>query len=74
MRSHAVNGFQMFRVHQKSREFIAVLVEPEEHADSHIVDAALHRAVHGLGVVAIVVLRAGRVQRLIALLVVGLLE
>ena len=60
MGTHTVHGFQMFRMHQKTGELVAILVESEEHADSHIVDSALHRAVHRLGVVAIVVLRAGR--------------
>ena len=61
-------------VHQKPRELVAVSVEPEQDAQPHVVDAAVHRPVHRLGVVVVVVLGARGVQLEVALLVVGLLE
>ena len=64
----------MLGVHQESCEFIAILVQTEEYTKAHIVDAALHGAVMSLGVVGIVMLGAGGMELLIALLVVGLLE
>ena len=64
----------MLRVHQQRGEFIAVQFQPIEHAQAHVVDAALHGAVHGLGVISVVVLRAHGMQRFIALFVVRFLE
>ena len=64
----------MLGVHQEPRKFVFVQFEPEQHAQPHVVDAALHGAIHCLRVVGVVVLRPGRVQALVTLLVVGLLE
>ena len=64
----------MLRMHDKSREFIFVKLQPEQHAEPDIVDAALHRAVHRLGMIIVIMLRSGRVQPLITLLMIGLLE
>ena len=74
MRSHTVHCLQVLRVHEKSCKFIAIFVEAEEHADSHIVDSAFHGSVHRFRVITIVMLRSGRVKLLIGFLVVGLLE
>ena len=74
MGADAVDGFQVFGVHQQARELIAVPLQSKQYAQAHIVDAALHGPVHGFRVVVIVVLGAGGVQLLIALLVVRLLE
>ena len=74
VRSDAVHGFQMLRMHQKSGKFIAVHLQSEQHAESDIINAALHRTVHCLRVVRVIMLRSGRMQVLIALLVVGLLK
>ncbi len=64
----------MLRVHKQPGKFIAVLVKAEENADSHVVNAALHGAVHGLGVIVVIMFRPCGVERQVALLVVGLLE
>ena len=64
----------MFRMHQQSGKFIAVKLQPEEHAEPHVVDAALHCAIHRLGVIAVIVLRPCRMKLLIRFLVIGLLE
>ena len=64
----------MLGVHEKPGKLVAVQLQAEEHPQAHVVDAALHGPVHGLGVVAVVALGAGGVQVLVALLVVGLLE
>ncbi len=61
-------------MHQQPDEIVAVEVQPEENAAADVVDAARHRAVHRLGVVGVVMFRAGRMQLLVGLLVVGLLE
>ena len=74
VRADAVRRLQMLGVHQEPRKLVFVQFEPEQHAQPHVVDAALHGAVHRLGVVGVVVLRPGRVQALVALPVIGLLE
>ena len=74
VRADAVHGFQMLGVHQQAGKLILVALEAEQHAETHIVDAALHCAVHRLGVIGIVVLGADRMQFEIALLVVGFLK
>ena len=63
----AVHRLEVFRVHQQPRKFVWVALQPEQHAQPHIVDAALHGAVHRLGVIIVVVLGAGGVQLQIAL-------
>ena len=47
---------------------------PNRTPKSYIVDAALHSAVHCLGVIVVVVLWSGRMKLQIAFFVVGLLE
>ena len=64
----------MLGVHQQAGKLILVALETEQHAETYIVDAALHCTVHRLSVIRIVVLGADRMQLEIALLVVGLLE
>ena len=74
MRAHAEHGFQMLRMHEKAGELVAVQLQPEQHAAAHIVDAALHGPVHGLGVVIVIMLRSRGMQFFIAFFVVSLLE
>ena len=74
MRADAERGLEVFGVHEEGGEFVAVAFEAEEYAESDVVDAALHGAVHGLGVVGVVVLGTGGMELLVAFLVVGLLE
>ena len=74
MRSYAVNCLQMLCVHEQSHQLIGIVFQPEQHAQPHIVYAALHGAVHRLGVVGVVMLRARGMQLFVAFLVVGLLE
>ena len=61
-------------MHQKAGKFVFVSLKAKEDAETDIVDAALHGAVVGLGVVGVVMLGTGGVQLFVALLVVGLLE
>ena len=70
----AVDGFQMFGVHQQAGEFVAIELKPEEHAQANVVDAAFHGAVHRFGVPCVVVLWPGWMELLVAFLVVGFLE
>ena len=74
VRAHAVHGLQVLRVHDEPGELVLVQLQAEQHAQTHVVDAALHRAVHRLSVVVVVVLGAGGMQLQIALLVIRLLE
>ena len=74
VRTDALRRLQVLRMHEESDEIVTVEVETEQHAASDIVDSALHRAVHRLGVVGVVVFRTGRVQLLVRLFVVGLLK
>ena len=74
MRTYSENCFQMFRVHQKTCQFIAVFVQTEENADANIINAALHRPVHSGCVIVIVMFWSGRVQLQITFLVVSFLK
>ena len=74
VRAHAVHRLQVLGVHEQAGKLVLILLQAEEDAQAHVVDAAGHGAVHGLGVVVVVVLGAGGVQLQVALLVVGLLE
>ena len=74
MRPYAEHRLQMLGVHQQAGEFVFVHLQPEQHAQPHIVNAALHGAIHRLGVVVVVVLGSGGVQLQIALLVISFLE
>ena len=69
-----MHGLQVLRVHDEARELVAIALEPEQHAQAHVVDATLHRAIHRLGVPVVVAFRPRRVQTLVALLVVRFLE
>ena len=70
----AMDGLQVLRVHQQARELVFIQLQPEQHAQAHVVDAALHGPVVGLGVVGVIVLRPRGMQLQIALLVIGFLE
>ena len=74
VRADAVNGFEVLRVHHQAREFILIALQPEQNAQPHVVDAAVHGAVHRLGVVVVIVLRPRGVKLQVAFLVVGLLK
>ena len=72
--ANALDRFQMLGVHEQAGKLILVPLQPEQHAQAHVVDAALHGPVHGLGVIGVVVLGSGGMQGLVGLLVIGLLE
>ena len=74
VRSHAVNRLQMLGMHEQTGKLVAVELQAKEHAQADVINAALHGAVHRLGVVGVVVLGSRGMQRFIALFVVGLLE
>ena len=74
MRSAAESVLQVLCMHQDADEIIFVKVQAEKHSASHVIDAALHGSVHGLRVVCVIALRAGRMQILVGFLVVCLLE
>ena len=64
----------MFRVHKQPSKFVIVTLKPVKHAQTYVVNAALHGSVHRFGVIVVVVLGPRRVQLLVTLFVVGLLE
>ena len=74
VRADAEGRFQMFRVHEQGGEFVAIALQAEEDAEADVVDAAFHGAVHRFRVVAVVVLRAARMEDFVAFLMIGLLE
>ena len=74
MRSDAVNGLKVLGVHQQACKLVLIALQPEKHAQPHIVYAALHGAVHSLGVVVIIMLRSRWMKLKIAGFVVCLLE
>lgn len=61
-------------MHEKADEVVAVKVEPEKNAETHVVDARFHGAVVGFGVVGVVGLRSLRMKLGVGGLVVGFLE
>lgn len=67
-------GFEVLGVHEQSREIVPVGVQTEQYTDAYVVDAAFHRAVHRFGVVGVVALRTGGVERFVSGFVVGLLK
>ena len=74
VRTDALRRLQVLRMHEESDEIVTVEVETEQHAASDVVDSTLHRAVHRLGVIRVIVLGSGRMQLLVRLFIVGLLE
>ena len=72
--AHAEDGLQVLGVHEQPGKLIPVELQTEEDAQAHVVDAALHGPVMGLGVVGVVALGSGGVEVFVGLLVVGLLE
>ena len=74
MGADAEAGFEVLGVHEQSREIVPVGVQTEQYTDAYVVDAAFHRAVHRFGVVGVVALRTGGVERFVSGFVVGLLK
>ena len=69
-----MNCLKVFCMHEKSGEFITVLIESEENAEADVIDAAFHRSVHSLCVVSVIVLGSCRMKDLIRLFVICFLE
>ena len=69
-----MNSLEVLCVHEKSCELVAIKLKSEEYAQAYVVNAALHSAIHRLGVVIVVVLRACGMKLLVALFIVCLLE
>ena len=51
-----MNGFQMLRMHQQAGKLIPIAFQPEQDAQTDVIDSALHGAVHCLGVVIVIML------------------
>ena len=64
----------MLGMHQQAHEIIAVGRQAVKYADAHVVTATQLGAVHSLGVIAVVAFGSRRVQRLVVLTVISLLE
>ena len=74
VRADAELGLQVLGMHEQADEVIAVGCQAIKHADAHVVAAAQLGTIHGLGVIAVVALRARGMQCLVVLAVVGFLE
>ena len=74
MRTDPFIRFKMFRMHEKSAKFVFVQLQTEQHAESHIVDTALHGAVHSFGMIIIIMLGSGRMKLFIAFFMIGFLK
>ncbi len=74
MGPYAAESFQMLRMHQQADKIIAIHLQAEQHTDSHIVNPALHRPVHGLCMIGIVMFRPGRMKDSVIFFIVCLLE
>ena len=64
----------MLRVHKQTCKLVLIKLKSEENAETYIVYAALHGAVHSLCVVCVVVLGACGMKLLVGFLMVCLLE
>ena len=65
---------QMLGMHQKAGQLVAVTLQTKQYAQADIINAALHRSVHCLRMVSVIVLRSARMQVLIAFLMICFLE
>ena len=74
MRTYSVNSFKMLCMHKKSCKFITIFIKPEKHTDTDIINTALHRSVHGLGMIIIIVLRPRWMKLFIIFLMIGFLK
>ncbi|MPM41931.1 hypothetical protein SDC9_88591 [bioreactor metagenome] len=74
MGTDSLVSLEVLGVHQQADEVVTVEVEPEEHTQSDIVDAAFHSTVHRLGVPGVIVLGTGRMKLFIGLPVIGFLK
>ena len=74
MRTYAVYCLQMLGMHQKAGQLVAITLQTEQYTQAYIINAALHRSVHRLRMVSVIVLRSARMQVLIAFLMIGFLE
>ena len=64
----------MLRVHQKPDEIIAVQVQPKQYTASDVIDSAVHGTIHRFGMICVIVLRPGRMEFFVSLLVIGFLK
>ena len=64
----------MFGVHEQTDEIVTVQGQAEKDPKAHVVNAALHGAVHGFCVVGVIALRSFRMQELVLFLVVRFLK
>ena len=60
--AYPVDSLQMLRMHEKPCKFVFIKFQTEEHTEPHVVDTALHSAVHCLGMVIVIVFRPGGMQ------------
>ena len=74
MRTYAMHCLKMLGMHQKAGQLVAVTLQTKQYAQADIINAALHRSVHCLRMVSVIVLRSARMQVLIAFLMIGFLE
>ena len=74
MRSYAPISLHMLCVHNNSGKIIAIIVQSEQYANSHIINTGLSCSIHSLCMISVIALWSCRVQILIRLLVVGFLE
>ena len=74
MGAYPETGLQVLGMHELADQFVAVVVQAVEDAAADVVAASFLGTVHRLGVVAVVALRAGGMQSLVVLPVVGFLE
>ena len=74
VRANAVHGLQMLGMHQKTGKLVTISLQAKQHAQTHIINTAFHSAVHGFGVVCIIMLWPLGVQLFIAFFVICFLK
>ena len=74
VRPYSVYSLEMLGMHQQACKFVFIKLQTEQNTEADVVDPALHGAVHGFGMVVVVVLRSCRMKLEVALFMVGFLE
>ena len=74
MRAYAAKRFHMLRVHNDSGKVIAVIIQPEQHANPHIVNSGFSRPIHSFRMIGVIAFRAGWMKVFIRFLIISFLK
>ena len=74
MWSDTMYCLKMLRMHEQSCELVTISLKSEQYTKSDIIDTPLHRTIHRLGVICVIMLWSGWMQFLVSFLIISLLE